>query len=127
MNSNMSKLILIGFISAIFIAIVVMIGTVYVYPAWMQRTSPEACQNVTKQNAIDAVTRDFMENKLPNWGNDKDNLGTQVPSLAFISDNVVEEKGTYRVPFSAKGPGGTLSYVGNLNCSNNYIKYTTVE
>jgi len=120
------KMVLGAMICVVFAMVVLTIGMTYVYPMWMQRTSPEACATVTPQNAMDLVTRDFMENKLPNWGNDKDNLGTQVPSLSFISDNVKEDKGTYHVPFEAKGPGGTLKYMALFNCTNKYIKYNPV-
>lgn len=127
MVGNKSKVILIGMISAIFIIMVVMLGSVYVYPMWMQRTTPQACAKVTAQNAIDSVTADFMQNRIPNWGNDKDHMGTTVPILTFISDNVKNDQGTYRVPFSAKGPDGEIHYVGNFNCTNRYIKYSTVD
>ena len=127
MVGNKSKVVLSGMISAVFIIMVVMLGTVYLYPMWMQRTTPEACKDITAQNAIDTVTRDFMQNRIPNWGNDKDNMGTSVPVLSFISDDAKEDKGTYHIPFSAKGPNGTLSYVAHFNCSNHYVKYSTVD
>ncbi|MGC6387000.1 YebF family protein [Ewingella sp. S1.OA.A_B6] len=127
MVGNKSKVILIGMISAMFILMVVMLGSVYVYPMWMQRTTPQACASITPQNAIDSVTADFMQNRIPNWGNDKDHIGTAVPVLAFIGDNVKEYQGTYRVPFTAKGPDGELHYVGNFNCTNHYIKYSTAD
>lgn len=122
-----SKVVLIGIISSVFIIMVLLLGSVYLYPMWMQRTTPEACKGITAQNAIDTITRDFMQNRIPNWGNDKDNMGTSVPILSFVSDNVKDDKGIYRVPFTAKGPDGELKYVGNFNCSNHYIKYETVE
>ncbi|WP_236942771.1 protein YebF [Ewingella americana] len=127
MVGNKSKVVLIGLISAVFIIMVVMLGTVYLYPMWMQRTTPEACKDITPQNAIDTVTRDFMQNRIPNWGNDKDYIGTAVPVLSFVSDNVKDEKGTYRVPFTAKGASGELKYVGHFNCTNHYIKYESVD
>lgn len=127
MVGNKSKVVLIGMISAMFIIMVVMIGSVYLYPMWMQRTTPQACADITPQNAIDSVTRDFMEKRIANWGNDKDYIGTSVPTLAFISDNVKNDQGTYRVPFTAKGPDAELHYVGNFNCTNHYIKYETVD
>lgn len=123
----MSKVVLIGIISVIFALMVLMLGSVYVYPWWMQRTTEGACSTITKDNAIDTVTRDYMQNRIPNWGNDKDNMGTSVPVLNFISDDVKEDKGTYHIPFSAKGPNGTLGYVAHFNCSNRYVKYSTVE
>ncbi|WAT10537.1 YebF family protein [Rouxiella badensis] len=121
------KLILGAMICIVFVFVLFTLGMTYIYPTWMQRTSPEACATITPQNAMDTVTRDFMQNKLPNWGNDKDNLGTQIPSLSFIADNVKQSNGTYDVPFTARGPSGTLKYDAHLNCSNNYIKYDTVE
>ncbi|NMP26808.1 colicin M resistance protein [Rahnella sp. SAP-1] len=127
MVGTKSKIVLTGIISLLFIGIVIILACVYLYPVWMQRTTPQACATITTQNAIDVVTRDFMENRLPNWGNDKDDLGTQTPALAFITDNVKADNGTYRVPFSAKGPAATLRYIGNLNCSNNYIKYQSLD
>lgn len=123
----MSKVVLIGIISVIFVLMVLILGSVYVYPWWMQRSTEGACAQITKDNAIDTVTRDYMENRIPNWGNDKDNMGTSVPVLNFISDDVKEDKGTYNIPFSAKGPNGTLGYVAHFNCSNHYVKYSTVE
>ena len=123
----MSKVVLIGIISVIFLMMVVMLGSVYVYPWWMQRSTEGACAQISKSNAIDTVTRDYMENRIPNWGNDKDNMGTSVPVLSFISDDAKEDKGTYHIPFSAKGPNGTLGYVAHFNCSNNYVKYSTVD
>ena len=123
----MSKVVLIGIISFIFLMMVVMLGSVYIYPWWMQRSTEGACAQITKRDAIDTVTRDYMENRIPNWGNDKDNMGTSVPVLSFISDDAKEDKGTYHIPFSAKGPNGTLGYVAHFNCSNHYVKYSTVE
>ncbi|MEE8728499.1 MAG: YebF family protein [Rahnella inusitata] len=123
----MSKVVLIGIISFIFLMMVVMLGSVYIYPWWMQRSTEGACAQITKSDAIDTVTRDYMENRIPNWGNDKDNMGTSVPVLSFISDDAKEDKGTYHIPFSAKGPNGTLGYVAHFNCSNHYVKYSTVE
>jgi len=123
----MSKVVLIGIISFIFLMMVVMLGSVYVYPWWMQRSTEGACAQISKSNAIDTVTRDYMEKRIPNWGNDKDNMGTSVPVLSFISDDAKEDKGTYHIPFSAKGPNGTLGYVAHFNCSNHYVKYSTVE
>jgi len=123
----MSKVVLIGIISFIFLMMVVMLGSVYVYPWWMQRSTEGACAQISKSNAIDTVTRDYMEKRSPNWGNDKDNMGTSVPVLSFISDDAKEDKGTYHIPFSAKGPNGTLGYVAHFNCSNHYVKYSTVE
>lgn len=127
MTGNMSKVVLISIISALFAIMVLMFSAVYIYPMWMQRTTVGACSEITKQNAIDSVTRDYMQSRIPKWGNDKDNLGTTVPILSFISDDVKEDKGTYHAPFTAKGPGGELHYIGNLNCSNDYIIYSTVE
>ena len=123
----MSKVVLIRIISFIFLMMVVMLGSVYIYPWWMQRSTEGACAQITKSDAIDTVTRDYMENRIPNWGNDKDNMGTSVPVLSFISDDAKEDKGTYHIPFSAKGPNGTLGYVAHFNCSNHYVKYSTVE
>lgn len=123
----MSKVVLIGIISFIFLMMVVMLGSVYIYPWWMQRSTEGACAQITRNDAIDTVTRDYMENRIPNWGNDKDNMGTSVPVLSFISDDAKEDKGTYHIPFSAKGPNGTLGYVAHFNCSNHYVKYSTVE
>jgi len=123
----MSKVVLIGIISFIFLMMVVMLGSVYIYPWWMQRSTEGACAQITKSDAIDTVTRDYMENRIPNWGNDKDNMGTSVPVLSFISDDAKEDKGTYHIPFTAKGPNGTLGYVAHFNCSNHYVKYSTVE
>jgi len=54
-------------------------------------------------------------------------LLTAVPVLSFVSDNVKDEKGTYRVPFTAKGASGELKYVGHFNCTNHYIKYESVD
>lgn len=127
MIGKTGKMVLGTMVCVVFAMVVLTLGMTYIYPSYMQRTSPQACANVTPQNAMDLVTRDFMQNKLPNWGNDKDNLGTQVPSLAFIADNVKDNQGTYVVPFSATGPSGTLKYLARLNCSNKYIKYDTVE
>jgi len=121
------KIVLGVMVCVVFAMVVLTLGMTYIYPTWMQRTTPEACAAVTPQNAMDLVTRDFMQNKLPNWGNDKDNLGTQVPSLSFISDNVKDNKGTFEVPFTARGPAGTLKYAAHLNCTNKYIKYDTVD
>ena len=123
----MSKVVLIGIISFIFLMMVVMLGSVYIYPWWMQRSTEGACAQITKSDAIDTVTRDYMENRIPNWGNDKDNMGTSVPVLSFISDDAKEDKGTYHIPFSAKGPNGKLGYGAHFNCSNHYGKYSTVE
>jgi len=123
----MSKVVLIGIISVFFLMMVEMLGSVYVYPRWMQRSTEGSCAQISKSNAIDTVTRDYMENRIPNWGNDKDNMGTSVPVLSFISDDAKEDKGTYHIPFSAKGPNGTLSYVAHFNCSNHYVKYSTVD
>ncbi|EIC85218.1 colicin M resistance protein [Serratia sp. M24T3] len=127
MIGKTGKMVLGTMVCVVFVMVVLTLGMTYIYPTYMQRTTPQACTSLTPQNAMDLITRDYMQNKLPNWGNDKDNLGTEVPSLAFIADTVKDDKGTYIIPFSAKGPDGTLKYLAHLNCTNKYIKYDTVD
>ncbi len=127
MIGKTGKMVLGIMVCVVFVMVVLTLCMTYIYPTYMQRTTPLACANITPQNAMDLITRDYMQNKLPNWGNDKDNLGTVVPSLSFIADTVKDDKGTYLVPFTAKGPDGTLKYMARLNCTNQYIKYDTVD
>ena len=89
--------------------------------AFIHGTGP-SCSEISHEQAIETVSKDFLENLMPRLPNDIAKLGTQAPALQFDRKNI-QVTDIYHVPFTATGTAAQKEYFAMYHCKLGRIEY----
>lgn len=94
----------------------------YEINAYVNGTGP-SCSEITYDQAIGTISKDFLEYRMPRWDRDVEKLGTRKPELAFNKENT-QITDAYFVPFKATGTKGIIDYFAIYECKTGSIEYS---
>jgi hypothetical protein len=110
------------------LAIIVILSGIVVYevlsPALSEGKDTD-CDRGYETTAISAIKSDFTSAKVPRWTFITDKIGTQSPKLKF--EALTFQAGSYFVPFTASGSGGSVHLISMMDCKNHKIEYSIVN
>jgi hypothetical protein len=83
------------------------------------------CNNASKDEVAALVKRDFLQNRITRWDEDKKLLGTSTPVVWISTDSITGDSANWRVPVKARGNRAEKTYPVTLNCQLGQITYGT--
>lgn len=81
------------------------------------------CNNVSKDEVAALVKRDFLQNRITRWDEDKKLLGTSTPVVWISTDSITGDSAKWNVPVKARGNRAEKTYPVTLNCQLGEITY----
>lgn len=85
-----------------------------------------SCQNLTEPQVAAQVKKDFMNNRLPRWADEKALLGTK--AVAWVNDkDVVKTDSGYTIPLTVRGSKSDLQYRVAVDCKQDTITYNIIN
>ncbi|AKA37460.1 hypothetical protein NE897_01705 [Yersinia ruckeri] len=109
-------------------AMVVMLGSMSVSA---QTQEPQqrmaklpACVGLNSAQVAAQVKRDFLQNRIVRWDNDKKILGTDAPVVWVSPDDIMGKDDIWEVPLTVRGTKASKNYDVMLNCVEGTISYS---
>lgn len=85
-----------------------------------------SCQNLTEPQIAAQVKKDFINNRLPRWADEKAILGKK--AIAWVNDNdVTKTDSGYTIPLTVRGSKSDLQYRVAVDCEQDTITYNTLN
>jgi len=81
------------------------------------------CNNAGKDEVAALVKRDFLQNRITRWDDDKKLLGTSTPVVWISADSITGDSAKWSVPVKARGNRSEKTYPVTLNCQLGEITY----
>ncbi|WP_350305302.1 protein YebF [Photorhabdus viridis] len=82
-----------------------------------------SCDNLTKSQIVAQVKRDFLQNRINRWSEDKKQLGTSTPVAWVNEENITGDKDILKVPLTVRGSKRDKDYRVVVDCQQNTISY----
>lgn len=114
------KKIIIGSIIIFLILIAVVLFIIYI-PVMTEGDRGD-CNDKNRDNAVDLVKDDFLNNRIVKWPSLIEKLKTSSPKLKFKPP--VTQNGFYFISFTAYGPDRAIKVFGIMDCKNGSIEYS---
>ncbi|MEB5924619.1 YebF family protein [Franconibacter daqui] len=105
--------------------IVFVLATYYIgneIQTFVEGTGP-SCDTLTYEQAMETISKDYLEYRMPRWDRDSEKLGTRSPVLSFDKENT-QLSDVYFVPFKAEGTRGVISYFAIYDCKRGVVEYS---
>ncbi len=83
------------------------------------------CNNASKDEVAALVKRDFLQNRITRWDEDKKLLGTSTPVVWISPNSITGDSANWSVPVKARGNRAEKTYPVTLNCQIGQITYGT--
>ena len=94
----------------------------YAVYAFIYGTGP-SCSDVSHVQATEAISKDFLDYRMPRWTNDSTASGTQKPVLQFDMGSI-QVTDVYLVSFTATGPESNKEYYAIYDCKLGRVEYS---
>ncbi|CAQ83935.1 MULTISPECIES: protein YebF [Photorhabdus] len=86
-----------------------------------------SCDNLTKSQIAAQVKRDFLQNRINRWSEDRKQLGTSTPVAWINVENITADKDVLEVPLTVRGSKHDKDYRVVVNCQQNTISYSELK
>ncbi|NHB91308.1 protein YebF [Photorhabdus cinerea] len=86
-----------------------------------------SCNNLTKSQIAAQVKRDFLQNRINRWSEDRKQLGTSTPVAWVNAENITGDKEVLKVPLTVRGSKRDKDYKVIVDCQQNTISYSELK
>ncbi|KOY63390.1 hypothetical protein AM629_03500 [Photorhabdus heterorhabditis] len=86
-----------------------------------------SCNNLTKSQIAAQVKRDFLQNRINRWSEDRKQLGTSTPVAWVNAENITGDKDVLKVPLTVRGSKRDKDYRVIVDCQQNTISYSELK
>ncbi|ATM86195.1 protein YebF [Yersinia massiliensis] len=82
------------------------------------------CTGLNQSQVATQVKRDFLQNRITRWENDKKRLGTDKPVVWISEVDITGKDDIWQVPLVVRGNKGDETYEVVLDCQAGSMTYT---
>ncbi|MCW7550783.1 protein YebF [Photorhabdus sp. P32] len=86
-----------------------------------------SCDNLTKSQIAAQVKRDFLQNRIHHWSEDRTQLGTSKPVVWIKAENITGDKDILKIPLTVRGSKRDKDYRVVVDCQQNTISYSELK
>ncbi|WP_036769769.1 protein YebF [Photorhabdus australis] len=101
--------------------------TVFAVPESKRVDKFISCDNLTKSQIAAQVKRDFLQNRINRWLEDRKQLGTSTPVAWINVENITADKDVLGVPLTVRGSKRDKDYRVVVDCQQNTISYNELK
>ncbi|OCQ52838.1 Colicin-M immunity protein [Photorhabdus australis subsp. thailandensis] len=101
--------------------------TVFAVPESKRVDKFISCDNLTKSQIAAQVKRDFLQNRINRWLEDRKQLGTSTPVAWINVENITADKDVLGVPLTVRGSKRDKDYRVIVDCQQNTISYNELK
>jgi len=94
--------------------------TIITISLWPEKKG-KTCSHTNDREVTSIIKMDFIE-RLPNWKNDAELIGTLTPKITW--QKIIRDEDSITIPFTAIGKTGRKSYFGIYICEKEQVEYS---